>query len=305
MRRRRLSLAYVGLHPRTLRAYRLSIDRFLKFLRKRRLPLKSSRALDLHLAEFIDVSYQEGEPLSYAGHLLSAIKRFHPELRLVLPRASQLLRNWQRCYVPSRAVPASWPLVEAMMGIAFSKGNSLFALLLAFGFNCLLRTNEMLSLTHKHVVFHGQGNAISLVLPGSKTSQGNPQVLLVSDLRLVSMARSLVRPGSGSLLWPHGPHQFRQFFASCLTTLHFQEGSYTPYCLRTGGATWYFQTTLSLDATVTRGRWSCAKTARQYIDEGTAQLAQVAWTRSQQAAVRQWSRFLLKKRLRQSAKFGR
>lgn len=303
--RRRLSLTYAGLHPRTLRAYRLSIDRFLKFVKKRRIPLKSSRALDLQLAEFIDVSYQEGDPLSYAGHLLSAIKRFHPELRLVLPRASQLFRNWQRCYVPSRAIPASWPLVEAIMGIAFAEGERLFAFLIALGFNCLLRTSEMLALTHQHVVFHPQGNAISLVLPGTKTSQGNPQVLLVTDQRLVQMGRALVSSASKALLWPRGPHQFRLFFARALQKLHFGAGSYTPYCLRRGGATWYFQSTLSLDATVSRGRWSCSKTARQYIDEGTSQLAQVAWTRSQQAAVRHWSRYLLKQRLRQGAKLGK
>lgn len=165
----RRSLTYAGLHPRTLRAYRLSIDRFLKFAKRRRVQLRSSKALDKQLAEFIDVPYQEGEPISYAGHLLSAIKKFHPELRLVLPRASQLFRNWQRCYVPSRAVPASWDLVEALMGVALHQGESGFALLLALGFSCLLRTSEMLSLTHKHVVFHRNLNGISVILPGSKT----------------------------------------------------------------------------------------------------------------------------------------
>ena len=163
----------------------------------------------------------------------------------------------------------------------------------------------MLSLTHQHVVFHPQGNGISLVLPGTKTSQGNPQVLLVTDQRLVQMGRALVSPSSKALLWPQGPHQFRLFFAQALNKLRFGTGSYTPCCLRRGGATWYFQSTLSLDATVSRGRWSCSKTARQYIDEGTSQLAQVAWTKPHQAAVRRWSRYLLKQRLRQEAKLGK
>ena len=86
---RKRSLRFAGLHPRTLRAYRQALDRCLKFVKKR-----------TRLAEFIDLSYQEGEPLSYAGHLLSAMKRFHPELRLELPRSSQYFRNWQRCYTP-------------------------------------------------------------------------------------------------------------------------------------------------------------------------------------------------------------
>ena len=295
---------YAGLHPRTLRAYRLALDRFLKYVNKHRLPLRNARSLDKQLAEFIDLSYQEGEPISYAGHLMSAIKRFHPQLRLSLPRSSQLFRNWQRCYVPSRALPASWDLVEGLMGLAFHDGQPTFALLLALGFNCLLRTSEMLSLTHRHVVFHPRQTGLSVVIPGSKTSQGNPQVLLVTDPQLVRLAKTIVQPTSDALLWTAGAHQFRRTFDGFLVRLQFSSGTYTPYCLRRGGATWYFQSSLSLDATVTRGRWSCSKTARQYIDEGTAQLAHASWMPSQWRTVRAWSRFLLKVRLRQEGRIG-
>lgn len=187
MRRRRRSLQYVGLHPRTLRAYRTALDRFLKFLKKKHLDIRSPSRLDRRLAEFIDMAYQEGEPISYAGHLLSAIKRFHPPMRMKLPTSSQYYRNWQRAYQPTRAVPASWDLVEALMGVAFHRGEPYFALLLAIGFNCLLRTSEMLSLTHRHVVFHQEHTALSIVLPGSKTSQGNPQVILIRDQPLIDV----------------------------------------------------------------------------------------------------------------------
>ena len=181
--RRRLSLRFAGLHPRTLRAYRL--DGFLKHLKRKRLSIRSPRRLDVQMAEFIDLLYQEGNPISYAGHLLSAVKRFHPELRLELPRSSQLFRNWQRSNTPSRAIPASWDLVQAMMGLAFYHGEPMFAILLALAFNCLLRTTEMLGLTHKHVVQHPKTNGLSIMHPGTKTSQGNPQVLLVSNRKLV------------------------------------------------------------------------------------------------------------------------
>ena len=70
--------------------------------------LSSAKRLDEELSELIEVSYQEGDPVSYAGHLLSAVKRFHPELKMKLPVSSQLFRDWQRCYIPSRAVPAAW-----------------------------------------------------------------------------------------------------------------------------------------------------------------------------------------------------
>lgn len=96
MVKKKLHLRYVGLEPRTLRAYRQALDNFLKFSKHKRLGCASARKLDHAVSEFINHSYQEGEPLSYSGHLLSAIKRFHPEFKLKLPLSSQLYRNWVR-----------------------------------------------------------------------------------------------------------------------------------------------------------------------------------------------------------------
>lgn len=116
---KRMHLKFVGLQPRTLRAYRLALGSFLKFIQRQSIHSLSPSSLDRFLAEFINHGYQEGDPISYAGHLLSAIKRFHPELRLKLPRASQYYRNWVKAYTPARALPASWELVEAMIDRCF------------------------------------------------------------------------------------------------------------------------------------------------------------------------------------------
>ena len=300
--RRRNSLRFVGLHQRTLRAYRQALDRFLQYLRRKKLPLRSPEKLDAILADFLDQNYQEGEAMSYSGHLLSAIKRFHPQLRLQLPISSQYFRNWQRCYVPVRAVPASFDLVEAMMGVAFHRSEPILALLFALAFNALLRTSEALSLTHKHVVFHPGGMHLSVIIPGSKTSQGNPQVVLVTDYQLVSLARSLVDPRSSQLLWGHGAHLFRKHFAAILQRLGFGPHDYSPYSLRRGGTTWYFQSTLSLDSTVARGRWACSKTAKIYLDEGTSQLAHVHWSPAQRRLVHHWRDECRVVRLRQRSR---
>jgi hypothetical protein len=83
--KKKLHLRYVGLEPRTLHAYRQALDNFLKFSKQKRLRCGSSKKLDHAISEFINHSYQEGDPISYAGHLLSAIKRFHPEFKLKLP----------------------------------------------------------------------------------------------------------------------------------------------------------------------------------------------------------------------------
>lgn len=189
-------------------------------------------------------------------------------------------------------MPASWELVEALIALSYDEDMPFLGLVLALGFNCMLRTSEMIQLTGKHLLVHPNRDALSVVLPTSKTSVGNPQVLQVSDSGIVAMAIPLLEALSAKrrakLLWRSGAHCFRQTFQRLLRRLGFAADSYLPYSLRRGGATWYYQTTLSLDATVTRGRWACVKTARQYTDEGTMQLAHVTWSSDQCRAVNRW-----------------
>eukprot|EP00438_Fugacium_kawagutii_P034925 Skav206386 [mRNA] locus=scaffold834:537491:538219:- [translate_table: standard] len=213
---------------------------------------------------------------------MSALKRFYPHLRHRLPIASQFYRNWTKAYIPVRATPLAWTLLEAMMGYALYHNQLRMALLLGLGFDAMLRTSEMLNLTVQHLVFHPRKAKVSLVIPTSKTSQGNPQVILVEDAVLVTLAKQVAASQrSSSLIWKGSPQAFRKAFEKILRKLGFPCGSYYPYSLRRGGATFHFQTFSNLDLTVQRGRWACARTARVYIDSGTAQLAHSQWTRSQ------------------------
>ena len=289
MKKPRVHIKFAGLQPRTLRAYRLAIDNFLHFAGKDAVATLKPKHLDRLLAEFINRSFQEGDPLTYSGHLLSALKRFHPELRLQLPIATQYLRNWTRAHVPKRAVPASWELVEAMIALALEANEQPLALLLGIGFHAMLRTSEMMQLTVNHILIHSSKQAFSVVIPTAKTSQGNPQVLQIHDETLWRMAEKVGRSlQPKALLWKTGPHAFRKRFQQLLARLGFPAQSYLPYSLRRGGATWYYQTTLNLDATMTRGRWACQKTCRIYVDTGTLQLAHLSWTPKQAKRVRQW-----------------
>lgn len=85
------------------------------------------------------------------------------------------------------------------------------------------------------------------------------------------------------------PNQFRGFWRLLLECLGFGPDDYVPYGIRRGGASWHFLETASMDATLHRGRWSCVKTARQYIDQGTLAIAKILWTPAQRSAVRKHS----------------
>ena len=288
---KRVHLKFAGLQRRTISAYHLALQRFLAFVKEKPCHLRSTKDLDAALAEYLNCMFQEGEPVSAAGHALSGIKRFLPDVRLKLSISSQYLRNWQRCHRPVRAVPISWELLQALASIAWSQGAPNVALLLYIGFNCFLRTAEMLSLQFCHLMPHARKPEVAVVIPFAKTSNGNAQVLLVHDYNIWLLSKALLtKEPSTALLWAGTPHQFRKLWASLLSVLDFACDDYSPYGVRRGGATWYFLETGSLDATLARGRWAISKVAKQYIDDGTLTLAKMQWTKTQKRLVRHWLR---------------
>ena len=286
---RRTHLKFAGLQPRSISAYKIALERFLYFARAHNHALPSHVELDHSLAEYLNCMYQEGEAVSAGGHTLSGIKRFIPELRSQLPTASQFLRNWQKCHRPLRAVPISWELLQALASLCWEQGSPSTSLMLYVGFNCFLRTSEMLALQLCHLMPHHSKPEIAVVIPFSKTSNGNAQVLVIKDHNIWRLSRHLKsREQSTALLWAGTSQQFRVMWGVLLECLEFRRDDYTPYGIRRGGATWHFLETASLDATLARGRWSNSKTTRSYIDDGTLTLAQQQWSVAQRRNVKRW-----------------
>lgn len=283
-------LRYAGLQGRTLRAYRLAVDRFLTYVRIHKLPLRSQDHVDAAVGEYINTLYQEGDSLAHAGHLLSGLKRFCPGMRLGLPTASQYFRNWQRVHRPERAIPISWDLLQAMAGLCLTLGHLRVALLLYIGYFCFLRTSEMMSLQCLHLIPDRRSARVTVIVPFAKTSEGNPQVLIFKDARVHKLTLTVLNAcGSQDYLWSSTSTQFRSFWICLLEAVGFSSEDYLPYGIRRGGATWFFLTTGSMDATLHRGRWSCSKTARMYIDQGTLSMARTLWSARQRKCVKKWA----------------
>ena len=283
-------LRFAGLQRRTIRAYRLSVERFLTFVDVQCLPLRTQKHLDFAVSEYVNALYQEGDSLAQAGHLLSGLKRFYPEWRLKLPTASQYIKNWQKIHRPERAIPISWDLMQGLCGLCLHLGEDRLALMLYVGFFCFLRTSEMLSLQLLHVIPHHKAHRLTIIIPYAKTSEGNPQVVTCTDSRVFALAARVKQEWSPEeFLWKGTPSAFRLFWHGLLEVFNFSGSDYTPYGIRRGGATWFFLETASMDATLHRGRWSCSRTARMYIDQGTLAMAKFFWSRRQKSLVQNWA----------------
>ena len=68
---------------------------------------------------------------------------------------------------------------------------------------------------------------------------------------------------------------WRKLFSTCLQALALDPFQFRPYSLRRGGATFWFSRHGNLDKLMIAGRWQAIKTARVYINEGLAVLAEL------------------------------
>ena len=95
---------------------------------------------------------------------------------------------------PVRAIPLPLNLVEALGAICFTVQEPELGLLVALSFHCFLRTAEMLSLQWNHLLTQSDRRTINVVLPFSKTSEGNPQVLRLENQCLWQVVQKLRPP---------------------------------------------------------------------------------------------------------------
>ena len=76
-----------------------------------------------------------------------------------------------------------------------------------------------------------------------------------------------------------GPsHQWRKTFTEVIKAVGLESYDYRPYSLRRGGATHYFQLHGRFGSFLVQGRWQSASTARVYINQGIAVLAEISFS---------------------------
>ena len=159
----------------------------------------------------------------------------------------------------------------------------LIALSLLLGFHGLLRTGEILSLKKTHFQVHADSETVLISLGLTKGGKRQGAAESVS-LRIRDVTRRVQQwlscPSAPTSLVA-SPAQWRQLFSDALEALEFTSFQFRPYSLRRGGATFLFRQQGNLDKLLIHGRWQSQKSARMYINEGLAVLAelQLKWTK--------------------------
>ena len=79
---------------------------------------------------------------------------------------------------------------------------------------------------------------------------------------------------------------FYSTFKKGLRWLGLEEFGFQPYSLRRGGATAYFRATRNMEMALDRGRWSSARVARIYLNDGLAREVELRFGVATQGVLR-------------------
>lgn len=272
-------IKYEGLRPMTIKRYRRQIKFFFTYLNDRCIDLPYDLTdLDETVGEYINHLYQDDYPVNYGNDLVSGLKRFYPKCRRHLETSSTYMRSWNKSLNRRRALPLPSDLLLGMATFALIKGKKRLALALLVGFTGLLRTGEILGLSQQTMSIHGKCTLLSVSLPESKSGhrRGETETVLIHDEIVILLAEKVLRDlmHDENLL----DMTFREFSKELVDLAGYcgcTDPTLTPYCLRRGGATWHFTKYQSYDLTQELGRWTHAKTAKQYINQAVSEVAGV------------------------------
>ena len=278
------SLRFVGLKPSTLKSYRRALHFFFQWLDHENLRMPSRfTELDARLAQYLEHLWLDDFNITYAGHTLSALRRFHPQSRYRVPLARQYFSNWKSVHCSQPAVPMPALVAFAIAGVAWKLRDFRFAATVLLGFAAFLRTGEMVSLTSEDIAIDLQASRIILALPATKTSKQATESVEIVDDCLCPLVHSVCRQAMPCSFSGLTANQFRQRLKMYCRFFGLSAFNFSAYSLRRGGASHAFATGVHFDELLLRGRWQSVKTARIYLDSGRASLVRMAFTAQEEA----------------------
>ena len=264
------SLKSLTVSPKTNQRYTAARQKFYEFLDANHLSLPRKREhLDGLLSEYIEFLWSEGEGRGLASDTVAGLQDADPKLK------GQLPATWSTNEIPNRAPPLTETAVHAMVGWSFLHGHYGFGISLLLAFYGMLRTGEVTEVRNSNIFMKSASSpaVVSLGLTKSGKRAGAAEsVTITADaaLKWLWQWKSLAVP---SARFVESVSAWRTLFKTAVAALEITLFEFRPYSLRRGGATFWFAKHGSFDKLLISGRWQAAKTARIYINEGMAALA--------------------------------
>ena len=258
--------------------YDKALNGFLNFLHENGLKIPHQRdALDPLVCDYLEHLWSSGAGRGLASDTVASLQDFMPKLRHHLPGAWRLLKTWSINEIPNRAPPFPEHVVHGLCGWAAFHGHFAFAISLLIGFYGMMRTGEILALHRKDFYSESSSKKVLISLgltKGGKRTGAAESIVLAHDTVVNPIKRWMALTQPSDFL-TCSPTKWRALFSQAISSLKLEEFGFRPYSLRRGGATWWFGKHHSLDKILVQGRWQAARTARIYLNEGLAVLAEL------------------------------
>ncbi len=293
-RKERGTLKQLTVQPSTRARYDKALEKFASYLRWEKILLPTNKSdLDFVVSDYLEHLWATGEGKALASDSLAAIQDKQPQVRHQLLGSWRLLKTWSISELPNRAPPLPESALHAMVGYALFKQWPKFALSLLTAYYGMLRTGEVLNVSPSHATSGGPGRplVISLGLTKGGKRAGVVESITLGIEDITRRWHQLLSTKGSTKLCP-ASHIWRGMFAATLEALHFADYGFRPYSLRRGGATFWFGQHASFSRLLVDGRWQSIKTARAYVNEGLAIMAEtkLPWSASSKSYLQFYQR---------------
>jgi len=281
----RLPLQDLALAPASLKSYNRSLHTFLLHARlsPQQLLTEPARRIDRLLAVYIQHSYDNASPFTYAAHALHSVLFHRPDLKARLFVSRQCLKGWERVRKITSHPPLTWELTVAIACTLARSGFHAPAVAMLVAFDCFLRVGELTRIRlHDVVMPHDArmgkahtGMAVCL----ARTKTGLNQSVALHRPEVAAVLCDWVRAipsqqrGDNPLIFPFSADHLRRLMRGACVRLGVGDTPYVPHSLRHGGATADFLLTGSIERVQFRGRWKSMESVRTYVQTARALLA--------------------------------
>jgi len=262
---------------RTASRYRLALHGFFVYLAQLCLEIPTvDRQLDQLVSNYIEYLWQEGEGRSRGCDTVSGLQWAVPAYKGLFKGSWGLLKAWQRAELPARAPPLPPLLLFAMAEFCCRQGNPTMAVCIVLAAHCILRTGEVLAIKVADVSFSPLCRDAIISLGETKGGQrrGVKESASVKLPWLVLLLKAACRGKSPADRIAPSPSAFRKAFDAALAGVAALGMGFRPYSLRRGGATELWRVSANLATVTLRGRWGSQTTARIYVNDGLARVAE-------------------------------
>ena len=272
------SLASLRVSPRTAARYTKALEVFFGWMRVEGVALpREADEFDMVICLFIEDCWQEGEGRGRAADVVCGIQWKSPLMKKQLNGSWALLKAWQLTEMPARAPPMPVRVVLALAEWLLRRRHTGMALDVVLATHCFLRTGELLGLEFGQLTWAEDSRSaivsLGITKGGARRGAAESVTLELDWLALALRAWALSEPGASVV--GETQHRFRQLFSEGLAAIRCEDWGFMPYSLRRGGATELWRQTGSLGRVTLRGRWAQPATARIYVNDGLAILAEM------------------------------